>query len=122
MPEFPKPKFEFDYEVDAEIARLREWRKKEDRLIPAKRTDTLLLATWNIASFGAQDRRDQDYRLIAEILGWFDVVGIQETRSNLADLDAVGALLPRYRRLFTDTAQRRTRGVPIRREERDRSP
>jgi endonuclease/exonuclease/phosphatase family metal-dependent hydrolase len=104
MPEFPKPRFEFEYDVDAEIARLREWRKKEDRFIPAKSNDTLLLATWNIANFGAQDRRDQDRRLIAEILGWFDVVAIQETRSNLADLDAVAALLPRYRRLFTDTA------------------
>ena len=72
MPEFPKPKFEFDYDIDAEIARLRQWRRKEDRFIPAKSNDTLLLATWNIANFGAQDRREQDHRLIAEILGWFE--------------------------------------------------
>jgi len=104
MPEFPKPKFEFRYEVDAEIGRLRQWRKKVDRFIPAKSNETLLLATWNIANFGAHDRRDQDHRLIAEILGWFDVIAIQETRSNLSDLDAVAALLPRHRRLFTDTA------------------
>ena len=88
MPEFPKPKFEFHYEADAEIARLRQWRKREDRFIPTKSADTLLLATWNIANFGAQDRRDQDHRLIAEILGRFDGVAIQETRSNLADLGA----------------------------------
>jgi hypothetical protein len=33
---FPKPKFEFECDVDAEIARLREWRKREDRFVPAK--------------------------------------------------------------------------------------
>jgi hypothetical protein len=31
MPEFPTQNFEFEYDVDAEIARLRKWRKKEDR-------------------------------------------------------------------------------------------
>ena len=70
------------------------------RFISAKTPCTLLLATWNIANVGAHDRRDQDHRLIAEILGWFDVIAIQETRSNLADLDAVAAIAAS----FTDTA------------------
>jgi hypothetical protein len=62
-----------------------------------KTSDPLLPVTWNIANFGAQDCRGHDHRLIAEILGWFDVIATQETRSNLGDLDAVAALLQRYR-------------------------
>jgi hypothetical protein len=48
-----------------------------------KTSDPLLPVTWNIANFGAQDCRGHDHRLIAEILGWFDVIATQETRSNL---------------------------------------
>lgn len=78
---------------------------KQLRNVPALAPDRLLLATWNIANFGVQKRRDRDHRLIAEILGWFDLVAVQEVADNLADLYAVRALLPkRYRLLISDTA------------------
>ena len=67
MPSFPKPSFTFDYDADAERAALRNWRDtKPGRAIPAKTADRLLLATWNIANLGAQDRGPKDYALLAE--------------------------------------------------------
>jgi len=103
MPPFPKPDSSFDYELEAELAALRE--HKELRDVPSPGGDRLLLATWNIANFGVQERREKDHRLIAEILGWFDLVAVQEVADNLADLYAVRELLPEsYRLLISDTA------------------
>jgi endonuclease/exonuclease/phosphatase family metal-dependent hydrolase len=90
---FPKPPPpDYDYDVDHEIAALRSYHEQEgkaDRAIPAKGKDRLLLATWNIANLGVQKRRPQDYRLIAEIISWFDLIAIQETNGNLAGLQGI---------------------------------
>ena len=103
MPVFPKPKFPFDYNVDKEIARLRQ--HKQTRGIPAPEKDTLLVATWNIANLGAQQRRDQDRTLIAEIISWFDIIAIQECRENFSDLFDLHAKLPEsYRVLMSDAS------------------
>ncbi len=48
--------------------------------MPKKTKNAFLLGSWNIANFGLQQRRDCDLALIAEILGWFDVVAVQECR------------------------------------------
>ena len=62
-----------------------------------------LVGTWNIANFGAQARREQDLRLIAEILSWWDVTAVQECRENFGDLyDVVRYLGPRYRVVMSD--------------------
>ena len=84
MPNFPKPKFQFEYSPQPEIQRLRQ--HKQARAIPAKSPQTLLLATWNIANLGGQERRAKDRQLIAEILSWFDITAIQETKDNFGDL------------------------------------
>src|SRR3970282_1080042 len=79
MPSFPKPSFEFNYQTAVEISRLRAYRDHEPgRQIPAKADNRLLIATWNIANLGAQERRDKDYRVLAEIISWFDMVAVQE--------------------------------------------
>jgi hypothetical protein len=63
MPSFPKPTFTFDYDADAERAALRHWRDTQPgRAIPAKAANRLLLATWNIANLGAQDRSPKGLR------------------------------------------------------------
>jgi hypothetical protein len=49
---------------------------------PKRAKGRTLVATWNIANFGLQQRRAQDRHLIAEILSWFDIVAVQEVRSN----------------------------------------
>ena len=106
MPGFPKPRFRYEYSAATEIKALRSYAKqkgKEDRAIPAKTSDRLLLATWNIANLGVQERRKQDYELIAEIVSWFDLVAIQEVNSDLEGLRGIQAQLPkRYRVLFSD--------------------
>jgi len=51
MPPFPKPPFNFDYDVDSEINAMREYRDtKPGRAIPNKALDRLLIATWNVAN------------------------------------------------------------------------
>lgn len=103
MPPLPKPKGSFDHDLKTELAALRAHRRL--RKVPAKRDDRLLLATWNIANFGVQKRREHDHRLLAEMLGWFDLVAIQEVADDLSGLRAVQEMLPkRYRVLISDTA------------------
>ncbi len=62
-----------------------------DRSIPDKNTsDTLLLATWNIKDFdgGAADNRtDESFWYIAEIVSHFDLIAIQEVGANLGALE-----------------------------------
>lgn len=101
MPPFPKPSFAYSYDVPAQILALRE--HKAHRQIPPRQQDRLLLGTWNIANFGEQARRDEDHRLIAEILSWFDIVALQEVKENFGGLEDVVRLLgPPYRYVMSD--------------------
>ncbi len=105
MPVFPQPTFPYSYDVATQVALLRAHKQVPDRLIPAKGPSRLLLATWNIANFGAQDRRDTDFQIIAEVISWFDAVAVQEVRENFSHLEQVHQHLPApYRLLFTDIA------------------
>jgi endonuclease/exonuclease/phosphatase family metal-dependent hydrolase len=103
MPVFPKPKFAFEYDPKAEIARLRQ--HKRARAIPKRQQGKLLVATWNIANLGAQLRRDQDLSIIAEIVSWFDIVAVQECRENFGDLFNIINKLPKaYRAIMSDAS------------------
>jgi endonuclease/exonuclease/phosphatase family metal-dependent hydrolase len=102
MPGHDKPDFDHPYDVNDEIARLRA--HKEVREVSEPSDDRLLLATWNIANLGVQERREEDHRLIAEIISWFDLIAIQEVNNNLEGLRGIEAQLPgeRYKTLFSD--------------------
>lgn len=103
MPVFPKPSFEYRYRLDRELAALRDHAKT--RKIPKRRRGKLLIATWNLANLGVQQRRPSDYRLIAEVCSWFDLVAIQEVNDKLTGLDALRAALPDgYRALFSEAS------------------
>ena len=103
MPTFPKPKFAYTVDTGAEIQRLRQ--HKQQRGIPGKAQDRLLVATWNVANFGAQDRRDEHFALISEIVSWFDIVALQEVRENFGHLVNVQRQLGgAWRLLFSDVA------------------
>jgi endonuclease/exonuclease/phosphatase family metal-dependent hydrolase len=111
MPPFPKPSFEYAYNVATQIAALRNYRDtKPGRAIPAKASDRLLVASWNIANLGLQERRERDYRLLAEMISWFDLVAIQEVNDNLVGLRGILrhlASMPAggsWRTLFSDKA------------------
>ncbi len=103
MPAFPKPKFPYEYSVDDEIQRLRAHKLK--RCVPDRSSANILIATWNIANLGAQERREQDKALIAEILSWFDIIAVQECRDNFADLEDLQRRLgPSVRMLMSDAS------------------
>jgi endonuclease/exonuclease/phosphatase family metal-dependent hydrolase len=106
VPPFPKPRFAYDYDLQSELAALHTYRTtKPGRQIPAKSSKTLLLATWNIANLGVQDRLDSDYALMGEIVSWFDLVAIQEVNDDLRGIDAIAAKLPsRYDLFFSDAS------------------
>ena len=106
MPSFPKPSFEFNYNLNTERSALLKWRDtKPGRSVPAKAANRLLLATWNIANLGAQDRRPKDFALLAEIVSWFDLVALQEVKNDRDGLDQLVAALPAtWRTLYSDAA------------------
>ena len=53
-------------------------RTQLDKQIPEKTaTETLLLATWNIREFG-DNRRNESFYYLAEIISRFDLIAIQE--------------------------------------------
>jgi len=103
MPSFPKPTFAPTVNVAQEKNNLITYRNtKPGRAIPNKSANRLLLATWNIANLGAQERDTQHHQLIAEIISWFDVIAIQEVKDDLSGLRAIQGFLPGYRTVFTD--------------------
>ncbi len=106
MPAFPKPQTQFDYDPQSEINNLENFRDTEPgRAIPPKSNNHILIATWNIANFGLQQRRDKDYEIISAIVSWFDMVGIQEVNDNLEGLRKVQSFLPSsYKAVFNDKA------------------
>ncbi len=108
MPPFPKPRFQYAVDVNAEIARLRQ--HKQTRSVQAKAQNRLLIATWNIANFGEQLREDPHHRLIAEILSWFDLAVIQEVKENFGPLeDMVHSLGVQYKYVMSDIAGNKER-------------
>jgi endonuclease/exonuclease/phosphatase family metal-dependent hydrolase len=104
MPPFPKPAFRYDYRLEDEITALKVYRdEREGRAIPSKSSERLLVATWNVANLGVQERRATDYRLIAEIVSWFDLMALQEVNDDITGLRGIQCHLPSsYRALFSD--------------------
>ena len=110
MPSLPKPRFQYAVKVNAEVNRLRQ--HKQTRAIPDKAQNRLLLATWNIANFGEQAREDPHHQLIAEILSWFDITAIQETKDNFGPLDdVVRKLGAQFKYVMSDASGNKERMV-----------
>lgn len=100
---FPKPTFPFAFDVETESGHLRKW--KAHGGVPAKKAGQVLVATWNIANFGAQQSEDRHLQLIAGIISWFDVVAVQEVRENFWHLDDIVRILGTpYRMRFSDSS------------------
>ncbi len=87
MPVFPKPKFEFNYNLNDEKDNFDVYFTHHE--IPAKAANEIDLATWNIANLGPQKRRDKDLKLIAHILSKFDIIAVQEVNTNLGHFNKV---------------------------------
>lgn len=98
-----KPIPAFHYNLGAEIKALRNYRDTaEGRQIPAKVNNRLLMATWNLTNLGMQKRRVDDYRLMSEIISWFDIVAVQEIADDLSGLRRIMRHLPAYRSIISD--------------------
>lgn len=103
MPAFPKPKFIYNFNVSDEIDKLVQ--HKTLRGIPDKSDTKLLISSWNIANLGLQNRWEQHYQIISEIINWFDIIAIQEVNDNLKGLKEIEARLPsHYELVFSDKA------------------
>jgi endonuclease/exonuclease/phosphatase family metal-dependent hydrolase len=109
---FPRPAFSYSIDLAAERQRIRAHRRL--RGVPARRKEHLLLATWNIANLGTQDRAPEAVALLAEILNAFDLVALQETRRDLSGLRAILAHLDkRWAFVCTDAAGNQERMVVL---------
>lgn len=76
-----------------------------ERKIPKKSTKRLLLASWNVANLGAQDRTGAAQALISHILGKFDLIAVQEVNEEFRTFaDIVEDMDGDYEFIMTDTA------------------
>ncbi len=104
MPSFPLPAFPYKVNVAKELNALRKYRDSKPELkIPDSNAKNLRIATWNIANFGEQLRQLPHLKIIAEIISWFDLIAIQETKENFQHLKQVAELAGKtYHLIFSD--------------------
>lgn len=106
MPSFPRPTFTHDVNLAKEIKAIRTYRDSKPTIkIPASNPTNLLLATWNIANLGEQEREESHLKIIAEIISWFDIVAVQEIKDNSLQFQEIVKLLgTKYRFIFSDAS------------------
>ena len=75
------------------------------RGVPQKQNSKLLLATWNIANLGVQNRTDNALKIIAHIMAKFDLIAVQEVNEKfLAFKKVVDYMGSHFNFIMTDTA------------------
>jgi endonuclease/exonuclease/phosphatase family metal-dependent hydrolase len=90
------------------LLKLRAGLKKE--VTPNNKQDSFHLATWNIRDLGStklnpQDRFDESFMYLAEIIASFDLVAIQEVNENIGDFLRLMRLLgPNWDYIVTDAS------------------
>jgi endonuclease/exonuclease/phosphatase family metal-dependent hydrolase len=111
MPSFPKPKFDYTVNISREIKALRNYRDTSEGMqVPRSKADNLLIATWNIANLGEQQRQKEHLKIIAELISWYDLIAIQETKENSQDFQTIVSLLAKpYKFIFSDEGGNRER-------------
>lgn len=86
-------------------ARIRHIRDQIEKAnIPASKLDeNLIIGTWNVRNFGKSPRSTDAKRIIAEIIGQFDLIALTEVRDDLNDLaDVLDVLGPYWRVVYSD--------------------
>ena len=108
-----KPTFPYRVVLARELRRLEEHRAEPDRTtIPEKTSSNVLIASWNIANFGLQEREAVHIKLLAEIIRPFDVVAVQEVADNLDHFHAlVSELGGNWDYIYTDIAGNQERAA-----------
>jgi len=75
------------------------------RNVPERQDGRLLLASWNIANLGAQDRPDRALSVIAHILKRFDLIAVQEVNDNFRNFRRIVSLMgDEFDFIISDTA------------------
>ncbi len=75
------------------------------RGVPKSRTHHLLLASWNIANLGAQDRTPGALQLIGHILKRFDLIAVQEVNDDFKNFKKIVTNMgSQFDFIMTDTA------------------
>ena len=71
--------------------------------VPPPRPGNLRIATWNVRELGKGARLEESLKLIAAIIGTFDVVSIVELRDDVRDFMRILRLLgSRWSAVFSD--------------------
>jgi endonuclease/exonuclease/phosphatase family metal-dependent hydrolase len=103
MPPHGKPDDPFHFRVDVEKRALDEHFNL--RNVPPRSPDRLLLACWNIANFGVQNRSDNALELLAHLCTKFDLIAVQEVNENWHPFkDMVDLMGPSWDFVMSDTA------------------
>lgn len=103
MRSYKKPDFSYSLDLAAELEHIK--KHQAHRKIPAKTDDNILIATWNLTNFGLQNRADDHFRIIAEIIRPFDIVAVQEVADNLKHLEKLRSHLGKdWDTIYTDIA------------------
>ncbi len=104
----PKPKFTYVMNPDKELEALSN--HKIHRKIPEKSEDKLLIATWNLTNFGLQKRLVKHLKIMAHILGFFDIIAVQEIADDMEQFyKMVKYMGDKWDFVVTDTAGNKER-------------
>ena len=103
MPPHKAPEAPFHYRATHEKAALDDHFAL--RNVPPRSPDRLMLACWNIANFGAQNRSGNAIKLITHICSRFDLIALQEVNENWHTLaELTHRLGPTWDFIMSDTA------------------
>ena len=78
-----KPSFDYQFDLQAEFQSLEAHRNINDRKIPSRSADNVIVATWNLTNFGLQERERSHIELMANIIHPFDIVAFQEVADDV---------------------------------------
>ena len=84
---FKEPKPSYRYNSAKEIASIDT--HFEARGVPRSQANRLLIASWNIANLGAQDRPARALPILAHILSRFDLIAVQEVNDNFRTFERI---------------------------------
>ena len=102
MPGFSRPDDEYRYMMATEGRAIDDG--FAERGVPKRRRNHLLVASWNLANLGDQDRTALDLRLMAHLLSRFDLIAVQEIKRDYDHFARLVGKIENYDFVMSDTA------------------
>ena len=116
MPGFSRPDDEYRYRMKTEARAIDNG--FVERGVPKRRRNRLLVASWNLANLGDQDRTPLDLRLMAHLLSRFDLIAVQEIKRDHDHFERLVGYMDNYDFVMSDTAGNEERLAFIYRSDR----